>query len=245
MKNYSIDKKAVLRNTLPLIIISGLLILFSIVFITMSIKTIISNYKYTGYTIILDHNLVGNNNLIEYKYNVDDKEYSCIIEQNRYDSKHIYYNPKNPTDCSHTRESIETDGLLISAILLAFSGLCIYFAVKKNNGFKNLQKRGILIKNVPYILTPVFETDDGVRKQVDSALNFTYIFPDGREKNYSSEGISNLKKKDIDDGKCDFLYDPEDINNYFIAYRIDSIGGGSRVILYEFTDCYRIKNSRK
>ena len=75
MKNYSIDKKAVLRSTLGLIIISGLLILFSLPLISMSIKTIINNYKYTEYTIILERTLVGNNNLVEYKYKVDDKEY--------------------------------------------------------------------------------------------------------------------------------------------------------------------------
>lgn len=245
MKNYSIDKKAILRNAVPLFIISGMLILFSLPFITIGVKSIISNYKYTEYTDVLEYNLTGNNNLAEYKYKVDDKEYSCIIEESRYNTKYIYYNPKNPTDCSHTRENIETKYLFVSVIILVFSGLCIYLGVKKINNYKILQKRGILIKNVPYNLSPIYVSSNGNRKQMDSVIKFTFIFPDGKEKNYSSERISYLKKKDIDDGKCDFLYDPENINNYFIDYKIDSIGGGSRVILYEFTDCYKFKNSKK
>ena len=68
MKNYSIDKKAILRNAVPLFIISGMLILFSLPFITIGVKSIISNYKYTEYTDVLEYNLTGNNNLAEYKY---------------------------------------------------------------------------------------------------------------------------------------------------------------------------------
>ena len=47
--------------------------------------------KYTEYTDVLEYNLTGNNNLAEYKYKVDDKEYSCIIEESRYNTKYIYY----------------------------------------------------------------------------------------------------------------------------------------------------------
>lgn len=171
-----------------------------------------------------------------YSYEVEGVTYNCSSRSSSSSKSGakgiVYYDTNNPSNCMTDFDN------KTSFIIFIFLFLPLIFIIvganqmKKaiNNGkkAKYLATSGVLVKGAPY---EIIDTGMAVNNRKIKAFAITYTFPDGQTKEIKSQGVFDHVLRDSD-GLCDFLYDPNDYNNYYIDLEINPTGIGSPNIVY-------------
>lgn len=171
-----------------------------------------------------------------YSYEVDGEFYTCrsnTSSSSRSGAKGtVYYDTNNPENCMTDFDNgsnvIVICFLFLPIIFMIVGGSQIKTAIKNGNKAKRLAQCGILVKGAPY---EIINTNVSVNNRRIKAFSITYTFPDGKTRLLKSQGIYDHILRD-GDGLCDFLYDPENYDNYFIDLEINPTGMGSPNIIY-------------
>ncbi len=171
---------------------------------------------------------------IKFHYLANGKEYSLITnadkdDRNNYDVT-IYYKKDNPKASISKYEIEEANDnfflLLIPGVLFLFGIVMTIKSLIRLLKVRKLMKKGILVKNIPYMLIDKKAEINGHKIM---AYCITYTFPNGQTKELVSSGIYTKTSKD---GECDLLYDPNDYNNYYIDKNIKTTGKGNPTVIY-------------
>lgn len=165
-----------------------------------------------------------------YYYVVDNQEYACsstssssVIPSIQNDT--VYYEKANPSNCM---SNYSKNGNKLIIIFIMVSIICILVSIvnfhKINKRVKKiniLNKKGRLVKNLPYRLEKTKMVINNVpilRPVVNYPLSSgTIITLYG---DYRYDGKTNG-----DNGMIDLVIDEKDPNNYFMDYSINRIGG--------------------
>ena len=174
-----------------------------------------------------------------YYYTVDGKNYVCDADSSggiKNGKGIVYYDTKNPnicmTDFNKSIEYIFLIFLFLPLIFIFIGGKKILVCLKKGKIARELAISGVLVKGVPY---EIINSGMSVNDRKIKAFSIMYTFPDGISRNLISQGIFDHVLKD-GDGLCDFLYDPNNYDNYFIDLEITTTGiGAPNIIYYEHT----------
>lgn len=171
-----------------------------------------------------------------YSYEVNGESYTCrssTSSSSRSGAKGtVYYDTKNPENCMTDFDNgtnfIVIGFLLLPIIFMIVGGSQIKKAIKNVEKAKRLAQCGVLVKGAPY---EIVNTGVSVNNRRIKAFSITYTFPDGKTRLLESQGIYDHILRD-GDGLCDFLYDPENYDNYYIDLEINPTGTGSPNIIY-------------
>ena len=171
---------------------------------------------------------------IKFYYIVDSKEYSLITNANKDDKNNydmtIYYKKDNPKSAISSFEIDKANDqfflLVIPAFLFLFGIIMTIKNLIKLLRVRKLLKKGILVKNIPYMLIDKKAEINGHKIM---AYCITYTFPNGNTKELLSNGIHTKTSKE---GECDLLYDPDDYSNYYIDKNIQTTGKGNPIVIY-------------
>ncbi len=163
-----------------------------------------------------------------YYYNVDGKTYTCTSSSASSispstENKTIYYESKNPTNCTTSKS--------FNYILLVFIILPIVFIIigikniskvnKRIKQINELNTKGKLVKNLPYTLVNSGMTVNNV--QIKKPI-VEYTLPSGTT--ITLEGDARLDRKLADsDGLVDLVIDLNNPDNYFIDFEINRLSG--------------------
>ncbi len=108
-------------------------------------------------------------------------------------------------------------GMLVPIVLLVIGINYLRTSRKELNKIKYLSKKGILVKNIPYVLV---RTGHLVNNRQVYALSIKYKDPkDGKDVTLRSNPKYDGRLFDKD-GTADLLYDPEDFSNNYIDIEI-------------------------
>ena len=171
---------------------------------------------------------------VKFYYLVDGKEYSLTTnadkdDRNNYDLT-IYYKNNNPESAISKYEIEKANDnfflLIIPGVLLLFGFIMTINSLIKVLKVQKLTKKGILVKNIPYMLIDKKAEINGHKIM---AYCITYTFPNGNTKDLVSNGIHTRVSKE---GVCDLLYDPNNYSNYYIDKNIKTTGKGNPTIIY-------------
>lgn len=171
---------------------------------------------------------------IKFHYLVDGKEYSLFTnaskdDRNNYDLT-IYYKKGNPKSAISKYEIEKANNnfflLLIPGVLFLFGIVMTIKNLMKVLRVRKLIKKGILVKNIPYMLIDKKAEINGHKIM---AYCITYTFPNGHTKELISSGIYTKTSKE---GECDLLYDPNNYDNYYIDKNIKTTGKGNPTVIY-------------
>lgn len=182
-----------------------------------------------------------------YYYTVDGKNYVCdsFSSSNiKYGKGIVYYDTKSPnicmTDFENSTGLIILVFLFIPLICIFTGGKKMFDCIKKGKIARELANSGVLVKGVPY---EIINSGMKINRRSIKAFSIIYTFPDGSTRNLISQGIFDYILKDRD-GLCDFLYDPNNYDNYFIDLEINPTGvGNPNIIYYEQTAQSTIKTN--
>jgi len=171
-----------------------------------------------------------------YTYEINGQVYTCkssTSSSSKSSSKGIvYYDSKNPSSCltdfDNGTNTVALIFLFMPIIFIVIGANHIKKALKNAKNAKKLSMNGILVKGAPY---QIVNTGMAVNNRKIKAFTIIYTFPDGQTKELKSQGIFDHVLSDRD-GLCDFVYDPNNYNNYFIDLEINPTGVGSPKILY-------------
>lgn len=165
-----------------------------------------------------------------YFYEVRGVEYSCSSSSSSSihpgkDNKMVYYNSKNPSECmSEYSKSNNYFFLLFLLLPILFIGISVFNIIKINKRVKainELNKKGKLIKNLPYRLENTGTVINGVHIQrpvVDYMLSngmVIQLYGDPRNDNRLFDA----------DGMVDLLIDESNPENYYIDLEINRLTG--------------------
>lgn len=165
-----------------------------------------------------------------YYYEVDGKEYSCnsSSSSSTYPSEKngiVYYDSKNPSKCMTEYSKKGNNIILIFMIIpILFIGLAVINMIKISKRVKAVQelnKKGKLVKNLPYRLEDTGMTVNNVRIQrpvVD------YTLPSGSIIKLLGDPRHDKKSADSD-GMVDLVIDENNPDNYFIDFEINRLTG--------------------
>lgn len=171
-----------------------------------------------------------------YIYEVNGQSYSCRSNTSSSSQSGakgtVYYNTSQPSECMTDFDSstnfIVIIFLFLPIIFILVGGNQMKKALANAKKAKELAKSGVLVKGVPY---EIINTGMAVNDRKIKAFAITYTFPDGQTRELKSQGIFDHVLRDRD-GLCDFLYDPNNYDNYFIDLEINPTGIGSPNIIY-------------
>jgi len=114
-------------------------------------------------------------------------------------------------------------GLIVSWLI---TGFCMHLGFKgvkevkqKKKRYEYLAQNGRLEKGLPYRLEPTGSTSNGVRIM---RIVVDYELPTGSQVTLYGDGRYDYKLADHD-GLVDILIDPNDSNNYYIDFEIETI----------------------
>lgn len=152
-------------------------------------------------------------------YNVDGEEYTCSnnigssVRPNVKNSK-IYYNSQQPHECISEYDFIKSIFwnafiLIFSLLLFCIGAFSIKIGIEKRIQHRKLAKYGQVIKNIPCRIIPSNATYKNKRGYI---IQIEY-----NGLTYESDPMF-----DIDPRRklADLLFDPFDINNYYVGFDI-------------------------
>jgi len=165
-----------------------------------------------------------------YYYEVNGQHYSCdsnLSSSNNpgTQNKTIYYDSKNPSNCmteySKSGNNIILVFLIIPIIFILIAVVNIRKVNKRVKDILELNKRGKLIKNLPYRLENTGTVINGVpiqRPVID------YILSSGTQITLYGDPRNDKKQYDAD-GMVDLLIDENNPDNYYIDFEINRLSG--------------------
>lgn len=165
-----------------------------------------------------------------YYYEVEDVEYVCkSVLRNSGNpgnkNKTVYYDSKNPSDCTVGYFKEVNKGLLlllfIPLLLLIIGGVNLLKISKRLKIINNLNKNGKLVKNLKYELV---NTNVAINSKVIKKPCIEYTLPSGViVPLYGDARFDNIFADQ--DGLIDLIIDERNPKNYFMDYNINRIGG--------------------
>lgn len=176
-----------------------------------------------------------------FSYEVDEKTYYCSFNSTSVKpggtSVVIYYSSNNPSKCMVGKSKISSS-VIFFVMLLATLFMCIgILNIRKINKrlemIKELNRKGKLIKNIPYHME-----DSGIainNKEIKKIV-IDYVLPSGQTICLNSEPRYDEAPSNKD--TVDLIIDENYVDNYFIDYEINRVGGNL------ITDYYIDKNNR-
>lgn len=165
-----------------------------------------------------------------YYYIVDENEYSCSSNSSSSinpgtSNKKVYYDSKNPSNCM-TEYSKSSNNILLIVMLLPL--LFIAVAIinmrkisKRVTIINELNKKGKLVKNLPYHLENTGMSVNHVQIQKPVV---EYTLPSGSTITLYGDPRHDKKIADAD-GMVDLVIDENNPNNYFIDFEINRLTG--------------------
>lgn len=239
---YDIDtknvKKGIIFYFIP--IFFGIIILAALIFIF-----ILSSKELKK----LDSSVMSNNVKIEsvineegstmykgiYYYDVDGITYKCSSSGSTSirpstKNKLIYYEKQHPTNCS-TNKKLKYIILFFLVVPIVFLIIGIKNIIRINKRLKQiseLNKKGKLVKNLPYYLEDSNISINNVRIKKPAV---EYTLPSGTS--ITLYGDDRLDKKLADrDGLVDLVIDLDNPDNYFIDFEINRLSGNLKEDYY-------------
>lgn len=182
-----------------------------------------------------------------YTYEVDGQQYFCRSNSSSSSQSGakgiVYYNVNNPSQCMTDFDSNTTTIFLIflflPIIFMLVGGNQMKKALTNGKKAKILAQSGILVKGAPY---EIIDTGMSVNNRKIKAFSILYTFPDGQTKELKSQGAFDHVLRDRD-GLCDFVYDPNNYDNYFVDLEINPTGiGNPNIVYYNQTQAEYINN---
>ena len=226
---YKIDYKNIKMNYGFYSIFLCIGLIFSVVFSIFMFSPNIKKMSLDGEVKAskIDLNANGNTYSPSYYYIVDGVNYVCDIPYstnvNVEDMKNldkIYYNTNNPSECAIEYDvKINWFEIFACIFLSMFTFIGIFGIVKtrkKINNMKYLCKFGILIKDLEYELVP---SNIKVNNKIIYSIQVDYKKPDG-----TIIKLKSYPKYDMnvdDDGRVDLLIDPNNLDLYYIDFKIE------------------------
>lgn len=176
-----------------------------------------------------------------YHYSVNKVSYTC--ESNDYsthypgtENKNVHYDSKNPSNCMSEYSKSGNYILLAFMILpMMFIVIAIINIIKINKRVKKileLNTRGKLIKNLPYILENTGIVINGVPIQRPVV---EYTLPSGAQVTLYGDPRNDKKLYD-DDCMVDLLIDENNPDNYYIDFEINRLSGNLPEDYYQLPD---------
>ncbi len=177
-----------------------------------------------------------------YHYIVNGVEYACpsSIFSNIYpgdDNKTVYYNSKNPAKCmteySKSNSYFYYIGLGVAIIFVLFTAFNMLKINKRLKAVEELKQHGKLVKNLPYRMeatgTSVSSTSNFGFMRVSNNSPLLRPVVDYTLSNGSTVtlyGDARYDRRTFDaDGMVDLVIDENNLDNYFIDFEINRIGG--------------------
>lgn len=165
-----------------------------------------------------------------YHYEVNGEGYICNSNSSSNNNpgtknKTVYYDSKNPSNCMTEFSKSENKILLLFLFLpIIFILVGVINMLKINKRVKainELNQKGKLIKNLPYRLedTGMVFNNVPIQKPV-----VDYVLPSGEIITLSGDARHDNKYSDAD-GMVDLLIDEGNLNNYYIDFEINRLGG--------------------
>lgn len=165
-----------------------------------------------------------------YYYEVDGQEYICTSNSSsnirpNIDNQTIYYDSKNPSDC--TSEYTQSSSLffliflILPAIFIIIAVINIHKINQRVKRVEQLNTTGKLVKNLQYDLV-----DSGMKVN-DVSIQcpvVKYTLPSGETIELKGDPRHDRKLSD-DDGMVDLVIDESNPENYFIDFEINRISG--------------------
>lgn len=165
-----------------------------------------------------------------YYYEVDGVEYTCASKasSSKYpdtNNKKVYYESKNPSNCmseySKTSNKLLILFLFLPFIFIAIGAIGIGKINKKVKILKELNKKGKLIKNIPYYIK---NSNVSVNDVPIPMAVIEYTLPSGEMIILHSEPMYDGKIRDKD-GMVDLVIDEDNPKNYYIDLEINRLTG--------------------
>lgn len=179
-----------------------------------------------------------------YYYKVDGKSYSCTsdISSSNYPgttNKTVYYDSKDPSKCmtefSKSNNNFFFLFIIIPVVFIVVAVINIRKIRKRVKLVNELNKKGKLVKNLPYYLdgAGISINDNEIQRPV-----VKYTLPSGSIITLYGDPRYDLKSCD-EDGMVDLVIDENNPNNYFIDFNINRLTGNLP------TDYYNQNNNIK
>lgn len=165
-----------------------------------------------------------------YFYEVNGKSYSCSSNSSSsinpgIENKNVYYDSANPSECiteySKSSNNIILIFLIIPIVFILIAVINIAKINKRVKAIEELNQKGKLVKQLPYRLenTGMSVNNIPIQRPV-----IEYVLPTGSV--ITLRGDPRHDKKHYDaDGMVDLLIDENNLDNYFIDFEINRLGG--------------------
>ncbi len=215
-------------------------IVFLLFFLAIFIYIPVSNYlKFKS----LDGSMMSSDVIIKSEYDDDKEMYRAIyyfdVDGNRYScqssslssispvssNKIVYYDTKNPSKCM-TEDDKNLDSIYVITLIILFIVILLLSQknlkiVKRIKNIKELNTKGKLVKNLPYLLE-----DSGI-EIMGHKIQVPYIYYKLKdERIVKLKGDPRYDKKIVDsDGMVDLIIDEDNPDNYYIDFEINRLSG--------------------
>lgn len=161
-----------------------------------------------------------------YYYKVNNIDYQCKLSYSssskvNVNQKNVYYDSSNPNNCvtDYTaKPQFFMYLIMLFPLIFVFVGAVqIIKVIKKIKKVQYLAQNGTLIQNLSYKME---ETGHGRNNRQILAPAVDYMMPSGSSIHLVGDPRFDNKQYD-EDGFVDLLIDPNDLDNYYIDFKIE------------------------
>ena len=165
-----------------------------------------------------------------YHYEVDGTDYSCRASSKSSNvpsrkNKNVYYDSSNPQICMIKKTGFGNNIMLLYWVIPGLFILSSVSGIKETNlrlkMIKELNKKGKLVKNLPYRLEKTGMSSNNIPIQ---RIVVDYVLSTGEKITLYGDARYDNKLCD-DDGMVDLLIDENNVDNYYIDFEINRLSG--------------------